>query len=372
VGKISANRYELLLQTNLERVSALTSSLSDWIQINHDLLLKDVGEVRSACAEMDKRREASNQVTSVIKDTLDGTIRKLKRDLSDDVERFFDLEYGDTVQGIIGFVDAYNISVTDYTEDLETSGFLSVLYRIFQVLREATNRHMAESINPKLVDFVRIAEERVMGVFDQVSGPYSLMIQDALDQYQRTMRKLGISIPQRPFRPVESPDISLVKGETRLTIPPLVTALRYSTRVKTEAILRLGFYNTLGAVRKLMKKKAGGGSDAAIRSLDESVRRIKEQLRESITAHLLDYKENLKFQYFYKLVDAVSNSLYEALIDRMRAFTGSLSDMSGLIENQRTARDQLTGEIDALQDEIGAAFSEIRKVERLLQSQNLQ
>ncbi|MES0349147.1 MAG: dynamin family protein, partial [Desulfobacteria bacterium] len=348
VGKISADRLHLLLETNLERISTMASGMGDWIQINHDLLSKDADEVQAAFGEMDKRREASDQVTGVIKDTLDGSTRKLKRELGDDVERFFDLKYSETVQGIMQFVDSYSVSARDYEKDLETSGFLSTLYRIFQTLREATNRYIAESINPKLVDFVHLEEEKIKGVSDQVSGPYGLMIQDALDQYQRTAEKLGIKIEQRPFRPVKSPDMGMVKGDASLSIPPLVTTLRYSGRIKTEAILRLGIHNTLRAMRKLLRKRTGGELESAMRSLDDSVRRIKEQLRESIAAHLLDYKENLKYQYFFKLVDAVSDSLYEALVDRMRAFTGSLSDMSGLMENQHTAGDQMITEFVSL------------------------
>ncbi|UCG80722.1 MAG: dynamin family protein [Desulfobacterales bacterium] len=371
VRKISSDRFHLLLQTNLERISTMASSMGDWVQINHHLLSKDADEVQEAFAEMEKRREASDQVTAVIKDTLDGSTRKLKRDLGDDVERFFDLEYGDTVQGIIQFVDAYGISVKDYEEDLQTSGFLSTLYRIFQALREATNRYMAESINPKLVDFVRLEEERIKSASDQVSGPYSLMIQDAVDQYQRTVEKLGIKMQQRPFKPVKSPDVGMVKSDARLNIPPLVTTMRYSARIKTEAILRLGIYNTFRAVRKLLKKRTGGELESALRSLDDSVRRIKEQLRESITHHLVDYKGNLKYQYLFKLVDAVSSSLYEALVDRMRAFTGSLSDMSGLIKNQRATREQMIEEFVSLKKSLSGVIDKVREVEEQLESESV-
>ena len=371
VGKISADRFHLLLQTNLERISTVASNMGDWVQINHDLLNKDADEVQAAIGEMDKRREASDQVTAVIKDTLDGSTRKLKRDLGDDVERFFDLKYGETVRGIIQFVDSYSVSARDYEKDLETSGLLPTLYHIFQALREATNRYMAESINPKLVDFVHLEEGKIKGVSDQVSGPYGLMIQDALDQYQRTVERLGIKIEQRPFKPVKSPDMGMVKSDAGLSIPPLVTTLRYSGRIKTEAILRLGLYNTLRAMRKLLKKRTGGELESAMRSLDDSVRRIKEQLRESIAAHLLDYKENLKYQYFFKLVDAVSISLYEALVDRMRAFTGSLSDISGLIENQRMARDQIIKEFVSLKESVSAVLDKVKEAERLLEGESL-
>jgi len=366
VHKISSNRFHLLFQTNIERLLAVAASVEDWVRINHDVLRKDVGEVREACAEMERRRKASDQVTMVIKDTLDGTTRKLKKDLSDDVERFFDLEYGDTVQDIIRFVDSYNISAKDYEQDLETGGFLSALYRLFQTLREATNRYMAESINPRLVDFVRHAEEKISDVFDQVSGPYGLMIQDALNQYQETAEKLGIRLPQRPFRPVQTPDIVLVKGDVRLRMPPLATAMRYSGRIKAEAVLRVGFYNTLGAVKRLLKKESGNKQAAALRALEESVGRIREELREAVTAHFADYKENLKFQYLFKLADAVSGSLYESLVDRMRGFTGSLSDMTGLIETQRSARDETVKELASLEKPVAVLLDRIRQTEGLL------
>jgi len=369
VRKISEDRLRLLLQTNLERTSTVASGMQDWAQINHDLLSKDAGEIRAAFAEMEKRREASDQVTSVVKDTLDGTTRKLKQDLRDDVDRFFDLQYGDAVQGLIEFVESYSISAKDYEKDLEASGFLSTLYRIFQTLREATNRYMAESINPKLVDFVRMEEEKIKEISDQVSGPYSLMIQDAVDQHQQTAEKLGIRVQHRPFKPAKPPDIALVKNHERLVIPPLVTTMRYSGRIKTEAILRLGIYNTLEAARKLLKKRVGGELGSAIRSLEDSVRRIKEELRESITAHLMDYKENLKYQYLFKLVDAVSNSLYESLVDRMRAFTGSVSDISGLIENQRVTREQMVKELVLLERSVSAVLDKVGEGERLLKDQ---
>jgi len=132
----------------------------------------------------------------------------------------------------------------------------------------------------------------------------------------------------------------------------------------------MGFYNTMGAVKKLLKKESGGKSDGAMRALQESARRIKEELRESVTDHFADYKENLKFQYFFKLVDAVSTALYEALVDRMRAFTGSLSDMTGLIDSQREERDQVVEELASLDKSISAVFGRVRKAERLLEREN--
>ncbi|NVM20864.1 MAG: dynamin family protein [Desulfobacterales bacterium] len=363
--KISMDRFALLLESNLERISNIAYGMRDWVQINQELLLKDAEKVQEAFVEMDRRQQTSNQVTVVIKDTLDGTTGKLKEDLGAEVERFFDLQYGEIVQKIVHFVDTYDLSARDYEEDLETSGFLPTLYRIFQSLRQAANRFIAESIHPKLVDFIRKEEKSIEDVFEGVSGPYSLMIQDAVDHYQQTAKKLGINIPQRPFKTVRSPDIALVKSDAQLIIPRLAGTMRYTTRIKTEAILRLGFYKTLKAVKRLFKRPVKEELESAIRSLEDSVHSIKEEIQQSITDHLLDYKENLKYQYLFKLVDAISGRLYEALIERMTAFSGSLLDIRSLIQDKRMVKHELEKQFASMESSLNAALDRIGDVERL-------
>ena len=132
----------------------------------------------------------------------------------------------------------------------------------------------------------------------------------------------------------------------------------------------MGFYNTLKTVKKWLKRPVSEGPDGAIRSLENSVHLIKEQMRESITAHFMDYKENLKYQYFYKLIEAMSGRLYEALIDRVRAFTGSLLDMKGLIEDERLAKDQLVQQFASMQTSLKVALGQIDEVERLVESRS--
>lgn len=371
IYRISKDRYALLLETNLERMSNIVSGTQDWIQLSQDLLLKDVGDVKKAFVEMDRRRNASAQVTVVIKDTLDGTTRKLKRDMGADVDRFFDIQYGEIGQQIIHFIESYDLSLAEFEKDLKTSGFLPTLYRVFQALQQAANRFIAESINPRLVEFVREEEKRAEDMFEQVSGPYSLMIQDTVDQHQRTMEKLGINIPKRPFKTIRAPEVALVKTDNQLSIPHLASAMRYTARIKTEAILRLGFYNTLKTAKKLFKKPVTDGPDSAIRSLQDSVRRIKEQMQESITAHFLDYKENLKYQYVFKLVEAMSDRLYEALTDRMMVITSDLSDMKGLVKNKRLAKDHLAEQFSSMEMSLNAVMEKIRDAENLAENHNL-
>ncbi|MDY6952091.1 MAG: dynamin family protein [Thermodesulfobacteriota bacterium] len=363
IEKVSLDRSALLLESNVERIANVSSGIRDWVQINQDLLKKDAGKVQEAFFEMDRRQEASDQIIGVIKDTLDGTTRKLKQELGTDVERFFDPQYGEIVQEIIHFIGSSTLSVSDYASDLGTSGFLATLYRVFQALQQGANRFIAESINPKLVNFVLQEENKIEEVFGQVSGPYSLMIKDAVDQQQRTVKSLGIDIQERPFKAIRGPEVAMVKSDAQLSIPRLTTAMRYTARIKTEAILRLGFYNTVKTVKKLLKKPVSNGPESAIRSLEDSVRRIKEQMQESVREHFMDYKENLKYQYVFKLVDTISNRLYEALIDRMRAFSGSLADMKSVIQKQRLEKDELLEQFAYMGSSLTVVSDQIKDIE---------
>ncbi|MBW2108629.1 MAG: dynamin family protein [Deltaproteobacteria bacterium] len=336
--KTAMERFSLLLESNLERMAHIASGTQEWVRIGRNLLQHNDEKVREAFVEIDRRRKVCEQVTGVINDTLDGTTRKLKRDLGEDVDRFFDVKYGDVGQEIVGFIEHYRVSAEDYRQDLEESGFLPTLYRVFQALQQATNRFIAESINPKLVEFVTREEGKIEEVFGQVMGPYALMIRDAIDRYRQTLEQLGVERPgDEDYGSIRAPAIAVIKADGDIKIPRLASTMRYTARIKTEAVLRLGFYKTLKTARKLLKKPVAQGPDTAMRSLDESVRRIKDQMQDSINEHFMDYKENLKYQYIFKVVDAMSERLYENLKDHMMAFTGDLSDMKGIIKRERQA-----------------------------------
>ena len=371
IDMTTKHRFALLVESNLERMANIASGTREWVLIGKSLLKQDDDKVKQAFVEMDKRRKASQQVTEVIKDTLDGAARKLKKDLGDDIDRFFDVQYGAVGQDIFRFIENYDVAKEDYEEDLENSGFLPTLYRVFQVMQQSTNRFIAESVNPKLVEFIAGQEEKIEQTINQVTGPYSLMIQDAVDQHRRTMEKLSIQTTARDYNAISPPEVSLTKADARLALPRLASTMRYSARIKTEAILRLGFYNTLKTAKKLFKKPVSEEPDTAIRSLEDSARRIKEQMQDSIADHFMDYKENIKYQYMFKLVDAMSGRLYETLTDNMMAFTGNLSDMTGVIENQRTAKGQLSEQFDSMEQSLEAVMKKIENVERLATSEPL-
>jgi hypothetical protein len=346
----------------VERLSKIALGTKESIRISRNLIQKSAGEVKQTIGRMDKRKKATDQIVVTIKDTLEGTTSKLKRDMGIEVDRFFDIRYGNIAQDIIRFIDTHDVPVAGLSKDVASSGFLLTLYHVFQRLQQATNTYIAEEINPRIVEFLSQLESDIEAVFQQVCSPYGLMIQDAVDQHYQTMRELSIDVPSRPFEPLSCPDIAETKQDIHLNIPRLATTMAYSTRIKTEAIVRLGLYNTLKGAKKLFKRKTGDKLDSALRSLEHSIRRIKEQMKDSITVHFIDYSENLKYQYVFALVDAMSKRLYDNLTDQLKAFTGDLTGLRELVENEKQTQGGLSQELLSMEQFLDGILKKIDEI----------
>ena len=96
---------------------------------------------------------------------------------------------------------------------------------------------------------------------------------------------------------------------------------------------------------------------------------MKRETARSVVFHLKDYRENIKFRYFFKLVEAASESFAQTVLERFQAY---FSDLSATMERigtsqtdkerarlifddmERTSR-QLEAEINRIRQEIETA-----------------
>ena len=79
------------------------------------------------------------------------------------------------------------------------------------------------------------------------------------------------------------------------------------------------------------------------RDLKRALASLKEWLREEVQMGLLDYRERLKFQYFFPLVDRWLKQQEAGLEDTLGSLLGSLSGLTAAVhleEEERQAREQ--------------------------------
>ncbi len=338
--KLTKERYSLLLKNHLERLGVISSGMDHWILVNQKILSKDANSANKIIEKAKGHQGRMNQIRSMIKSTLDGSIQKIKHEIKEDIDRFFDAKSGDVLKDTVEFVRGYNISYHNHEENLKASGFSNTLYLVFQEFKQALDTFMAESINPEVIRFVKEKEARIKEQLDSIADPFDIMIQDTVIEYNRMMGSFGIDRLQEKQKKVQLPDLDSVKNIAGLSLPPSAMSMRYTARMKTEAVMRLGFYSGIKILKRILRKPAKSKNEEEMLALKDIVLRMKRETERSLIFHLKDYKENIKFQYMFKLVEALSNSLYEALLDRFQSYTTDLSNIIKRISDKRIDKER--------------------------------
>lgn len=341
-NKLTKDSYFLLLKNHLERLSVISSGAAHWILIRQNILVKDADSANEIVGKIKSHQIRMNQIKSMIKNTLDGSIQKIKRELKSDIDCYFDVRSGNLLSDIVEFIRSYKVSHRQYDENLKVAGFSNTLYLVFQEFKQALDTYMAESINPEVIRFVREKEARIKEYFDSIAGPFDVMIQDANAEYNSMIGSLEIKRSQNNQKRIELADIGAIKDITGLAFPPAVASMRYTAKMKSDAVIRLGFYTVIKILKRLFKKPIQSKNEDEIRALRGGVLRVKRETERSIVFHFKDYQENIKFQYINKLVEAVSKSLYESLLDRFQAYVTDLSNIVELINNKLIDKKQAT------------------------------
>jgi len=363
-NKLTRGSYALLLNNHIERLQIISSGLKHWVSFNQNILTKDTDSANKIVKSVKKHQIRMDQIKSVIKSTLNGSIQQIKRQVKLEIDRYFDIRSGNVIRDIKEFIKNYSISYQQYEDDIKTSGFSNTLYMIFQEFKQAFDTFMAETINPEVIRFIRKQEAHIHEHLESIAGPFDVMVQDAIAKYNGMMGTLGINRSSENIKKISLPDIRTIKSITGLTVPPVAAYMRYTAKMKTEATMRLGLYKMFKIFKRLLKKPIQRKNEGEMLALRDGVLRVKHEMEKSVISHLKDYQENIKFQYIYKLIEAESNSLYETLLDRFQIYGADLSSIVDLINNKMVDRDQTSEMMKTMAfdcSEIGEKINDLRE-----------
>jgi hypothetical protein len=358
-------RLSLLLANNLERLSIVSCGLQDFIHMNRDLLTKSVQDARALLKDVAQRKDSIDNVISIITNTLEGTHRKLKKGLGKTTDRFFDSDYGETIQGVFQFIKTYQVPIVKHDKQMDASSFMAGLYLIFQEFQQALNRYLAESVNVASVEFIKKQESSIKEIIEGVGNSFHSMIQDALHEYLHGIQKSGLILESQQSTDKPSRiDIEAVKLRSNLKIPILSSNMRYSGQIKTEAIFQFGLYRVLSFLKRIWKNRTSNEEEKYLQLLYDRIHRVKRITRGSMKALFMDYKENLKFQYLYKLVDAASDALFEEMAGRIRAFTVDLTSIEKKVEDTKEAKETSAKRLGAIAEQIRIVLEQLENIKR--------
>ncbi|MBW2590464.1 MAG: hypothetical protein JRD71_07055, partial [Deltaproteobacteria bacterium] len=268
-----------------------------------------------------------------------------KNEIKRDVNRFFDTRSSDVIGDIIGFIRNYKVPYRQYEENLKGSGFMNTLYLVFQEFKQALDTSVVENLTPEVIRFVREMEKKIYDHFKSVFIGYEAVIEEAFAEYDSVLNILQLTNSnKKEQKQIKLPNMDSIKETSRLIMPPVITFIRYSAKVKTEAVMKLGFLSVIRIFKKIIKKPISENNSDEIKALKSGMRRMKRETEKSVIFHLNDYKENLKFKYLIKLVDVVSDVLDQELLRGFNNYTDGLLRLNERIGSKKVDK-KLTREI---------------------------
>jgi GTPase SAR1 family protein len=367
--RLVRKRYQLMLKSQIERHGVILAGVGDWISINHQLVSRSEDDARRIAAGIAGQQERISRIKTVVAATTAGAVPKIKKELSADVNRFFDFPSGTCAGVITGFIRDYRVDFTQYEGRLKENGFLNTLYLVFQEFKLALDTTVTAVAYPEIVQFVRREEEKIENAIASVFQPYEGIVDQGLAELRTVMN--GFDTERRPeghFRPQDRPSVAAVKESAGLKLPPLVAFLGYSAQIKTEAFFSLGFFSIVTFFKRVLKKNAAGTKSSHIRALQKSVGRMKRLTEESLRFQFKDYRENLKFIYLFRLVDEVALRLVENLTDRFQAYGDDTTEISTYFDRQQSDREHIAALIENMQAAAGALDDKIARLRQAVES----
>jgi hypothetical protein len=111
-----------------------------------------------------------------------------------------------------------------------------------------------------------------------------------------------------------------------------------------------------------MKKPVKHSEDDS-RAIQEAMRVIKRETRQSLEFHLKDYQENLKFRYLFRLAETVVQRYEQAVIQQLQAYSadfGVLAERLGTRQGDKESAAALLADMHLRCQKIGEALTGLK------------
>jgi len=186
------------------------------------------------------------------------------------------------------------------------------------------------------------------------------MVENALKDYGHAMGDFGIEmvIPDRETMGA-IPDLETLKSMVNLKYQPAAQMMSYSASVRVKALLKFGVYNFISYLKKVFKKKAMDRKSDQVQALKDGLVTLKRETLKNVHSHFISYRENIKFQYFFKLTDAVANAFFDLHTARFQAYVTDLETLAALIRDKKLNKETVLEDLANLEKKVGDVQTDI-------------
>lgn len=355
--KLDTDRARLLLNNHLQRLRVMAAGFHRWIGVHREILSGDREGAERMLQRVRSHKERTDQTALMARRALGGASMELQKEMKRAVDRFFSDGQG-VVKDAVSFIRGWSLSAEGARRHLKDAGFTHALHAVFQEFRRGLDAYLAEEVNPAINRFVREQENEALAELAKVAAPHDLAVREVLVDTNAAAGDGPGHAEKLRVEEMPLPELEALKRSAGLSVPPAVAEIRYSARIRTDAAFRLGVYTVSGWLRRLFRKGRGDGEREKVMALRDGVVRMQREMEEAVRFHFKNYRENLKFQYMVRLVDAAAAAVFDALTARLQGYASDfssilrLSDREG--EEKRRAQERLESLAAAAQDLVGS------------------
>lgn len=334
---LTARQHDLLVASSVGHISLVLKGMRERLLLQDRLVDTDVSALQSSLERLGHRRQSLERLLHSLDQALQGAVADLKQSLRRRLDAFFDARTGDIGPVISKFIETDSGDLDRLELPGHVSAFLPGLYMLYQGFQQRLLRFLTDEVNLKILDFVHGQEQKVQEELQQVLEPLLVSLQDALNLYYQEIAALGIAAtaPTIALAPWQKPD--------NLQLRLFSLDLSLTMRLRSQAMLRFGLNlvtDALSRLKKRLRKQASGPTVDRLRTaLQGALEDIKTHTRQELADALVSYCENLKFQYFFPLVEYLAAAQARDLRLSLAALLMDLEGMQQVIRQQRQQRE---------------------------------
>jgi len=334
--RLTKERYPLLLANHVGRLNLVANGIGHWSKLQQDLMQSDKSKIDAIRDGIQKEQTKIDNLSGMIRSTLKGATEAIKQDARRDVERFFDNSPGNVLPDTIEFITHYKLSENKFMTDAEGT-FSAALYHQYEAFKQDLDHHMTATVNPQVMRFLKEQGQAVLSRLKAISEPYKAIVKEAFEAYNAMLSEHGLT-PLANHQEPQSLQVEIIQSVSGIKPPAASVSMHYTAKIRSESLMRFGAYSVGDWVRKIFKKEPSDPLKRRRKALQHGLARMKKETEQSMRSHFIDFRETVKFQYLFKLIDASASILHEQLLAQFDAHQTDLDAISVMMKDQRLDR----------------------------------
>ncbi len=361
-GELGARRNRIILEHALKRMELVVQSMGAWSSSAVNLAEKEFGEIKSIEDALNRLKGAQAKALGGLMRGVDGVKEGLKGEIAREVDRLF-APHGPLMEETGAFIDSYqaNDKVSSEDDEARERPLPIRMYQVFRDFREAMHRALVERVNVRVAGFCREQSQAALkGLSESVRSLWTVFL-EGLKSYREPLAALGLNTaaPQDHDEPGEV-------APAPLRMPLLSDAVNLEGVDVGRVALRIG---SKGFRRLLLTiwGRITGKKPSLDAPRDEGLRLAKAEVKKELRRAFLDFRENIKFAYLYRLLEDAGRSYSRELEVRAGLVISQVESLIRSLEGSGTGTrelveglNRLKGECDRLGRRVGEMSGRIR------------